>query len=234
MATTYLTKIVDGKTHHFRAMVENNGVDIVHGVFYNWLGKYFEGCGDNNSAISRQKVLIDEKLAEGFKISEFKETLENTVDVYDKAKWHFSGDFPEDLDDFQGYVHTGMFLGWLIDNNLVSDEFKSDHEVEINGFKRQELTGAQIFELCCDGVLMVEDISEIGNQFGLPYFDFDSGNYLADYEQTLGQNVPSLYYIQDTWDNYRTLKEVLDKRFSIGETRTTKNPFGNGGNFFLP
>ncbi|HYC41328.1 MAG TPA: hypothetical protein VEB63_12665, partial [Chitinophagaceae bacterium] len=86
---TYLTKIEDGKTHHFRATVDNNGVAIVHGVFYSWLSKYFEGCGDNVSAIARQKQLVEEKLKEGFQITDFKETFENTVDVYDKAKWHF-------------------------------------------------------------------------------------------------------------------------------------------------
>src|SRR5258706_15953356 len=73
--TTYLTKIENGKTHHFRTTVENNGVAIVHGIFYNWLAKYWEGCGDNASAITRQKQLVDEKLKEGFKITEFKETL---------------------------------------------------------------------------------------------------------------------------------------------------------------
>jgi hypothetical protein len=128
--TTYLTKTEEGKTHHFRATVDNNGVSIVHGIFYIWLEKYFEGCGDNDSAITRQKDLINEKLREGFKITDFIETLENTTDVYDKAKWHFDGDFPKELDDFQGYVHTGMFLGWLVDNGLkvrkgISDIYKS-------------------------------------------------------------------------------------------------------------
>lgn len=171
---TYLTKEENGTTHHFKASVDNNGVDIVHGVFYNWLGKYFEGCGDNASALARQKQLVDEKLKEGYQITDFKETLENTVDVYDKAKWHFSGDFPKDLDDFQGYVHTGMFLGWLIDNDLVSHQFKEDFEEEINKFKNRELTGSQIFERC-DGVLTLEEMSDVGNRFALPYFNFDTG-----------------------------------------------------------
>lgn len=223
--TTYLTKIDDGKTHHFRATVDNNGVDIVHGVFYNWLGKYFEGCGDNASAIARQKQLVEEKQNEGYHITEFKEALENTVDVYDKAKWHFSGEFPEDLDDFQGYVHTGMFLGWLIDNDLVSDEFKNDHVEEIEQFKQQKLTGSQIFERCCDGVLMLEDVSELGNRFALPYFDFDAGQYLTDYENVLAENLPTMYHVADTWDNYMKLKQVLDKRFSDMKNQNNKKPF---------
>ena len=30
--TKYLTKTENGKVHHFKATVQNNGVDIVHGV----------------------------------------------------------------------------------------------------------------------------------------------------------------------------------------------------------
>jgi hypothetical protein len=223
--TTYLTKIEDGKTHHFRATVDNNGVDIVHGVFYNWLGKYFEGCGDNISAKKRQKELVKEKLNEGFQITEFKEILENKVDVYDKAKWHFGGEFPDDLDDFQGYVHTGMFIGWLIDNALMSEEFNADHEAEIQLFKQHELTGSQIFERCCDGVLMLEDISELGNRFALHYFDFETGQYLNDYDTTLSNGLPSMYHVADTWDNYKKLKSVLDKWFTDWKNQNNKKPF---------
>lgn len=223
--TTYLTKTEDGKTHHFRATVDNNGVDIVHGIFYNWLGKYFEGCGDNSSAIERQKQLVDKKLGEGFQITEFTQTLENTTDVYDKAKWHYDGEFPDDLDEFQGFVHTGMFLGWLVDNDLMSDQFKSDFEDEIQEFKSHRLTGSQIFERCCDGVLMLEDISELGNRFALHYFDFDKGKYLADYEAALAGNLPTMYHVVDTWDNYTKLKVVLDKRFTEWKNQNNKKPF---------
>ena len=218
--TTYLTKTEDGKVHHYRATVDTNGVAIVHGVFYNWLGKYWQGCGDNTSAIAKQKELIDEKITEGFQVTEFNETLENTVDVYDKAKWHFGGNFAEDLDEFQGYVHTGMFLGWLIDNDLISEEFKSDHEDELQLFDRRELTGPQVFQRCCDGVLMLEDLSELGNRFALPYFDFETGQYLNDYDEALSKDLPSEYHVSDTWDNYKKIKQVIDKRFLEWKTST--------------
>ena len=43
--------------------------------------------------------------------------------IYDKAKYHYEGDFPQELPMEQAFVHTGMFLSWIIDNNLFSDEF---------------------------------------------------------------------------------------------------------------
>ena len=212
--TIYVTKNEDGKTHHFRATVINHVVDIVQGVFYNWLGKSGQGCGNMEAAQIKQKELIEEKLKEGFEIADFHETLENTVDVYDKAKWHYGGTFAQGLDQSQGFVHTGMFLGWLIDNDLMSEGFRNDHIEEIKEFKSQKLTGAQIFEQCCDGVLTLEDISERGNHFALQYFDFDTGQYLADYESILAKGLPSQYHVADTWDNYEKLKKVLDKRFT--------------------
>lgn len=211
--TIYLTKEVEGKTHHFTTIIENDGVNIIQGVFYNWISKSWQGCENNADALKRQKELVDEKLKEGFNITEYQETLENTMNVYDKAKWHFGGDFPEDLDDFQGYVHTGMFLGWLIDSDLISEEFAENNDYDIELFKQRKITGAQVFEKCCDGVLMLEDISELGNRFALHYFEFENGQYLKDYE-ALSQGYPSQYHVPDTWDNYSTLKAILDKRYN--------------------
>ena len=42
--------------------------------------------------------------------------------VYDKAEFHYDGDFPEDLEDYQGFVHTGMFVAWLIEHDMIDAE----------------------------------------------------------------------------------------------------------------
>ena len=210
----YLTKTADGKTCHFRVSVDNHLVDIVEGIFYNSLNQYAEALGDHDAAIARQQELVQEKLQEGYTETGYVESLENTVSVYDKAKWHFEGDFPGELDDYQGYVHTGMFVGWLIENDLMSEEFRNDLAAEIARFRKKELTGVEIFQRCCDGVLLLEDISEAGNRFTLPYFNFETGQYLADYEMTLAQNLPTIYHVPDTWDNYDKLKQVLDQRYA--------------------
>ncbi|MGV3589041.1 MAG: hypothetical protein ACO1OF_18700 [Adhaeribacter sp.] len=217
--TTYLIKNEADKTFHFRVTVKDHVCSIVEGQFFNWLSKYSQGCENNKAAKEHAEKLVKQKLEEGFKEAKFIETLENEVSVYDKAKWHYGGDFPEDLDDFQGYVHTGMFLGWLIDNDLISEEFKSDHAEEIEKFKNHMMTGSQIFERCCDGVLMLEDLCELGNRFALPYFDFETGQYLNDYETTLAIGLPSLYYVPDTWENYLKLKQILNKRLSIWKSK---------------
>ena len=35
--------------------------------------------------------------------------------IYDNAKSHFLGNFPDSLPIEQAYVHIGMYLGWIID-----------------------------------------------------------------------------------------------------------------------
>ncbi|GAA3967105.1 hypothetical protein [Mucilaginibacter dorajii] len=225
MASTYLTKIVKGKTYHFKATVEDHVVNITEGVFYNWLDQSSEGCRNNDNAIKKQQELVNEKLNEGYQITAYSEVLENSIYIYDKAKWHFGGNFPDELDDFQGYVHTGMYLGWLISRNLVSGQFETDHEQEIALFKKQGITGSQIFERCCDGVLMLEDINEIGNRFSLPYFNFNTGQYLDDYEATLLQSKATLYHVDDNWENYNKLKFVLDERFDNWNMGNSKKTF---------
>jgi hypothetical protein len=211
--TTYLIKTEKGQTHHFRATVEYTGVSIVNGIFYNWLAKSHIGCGDIVSAKAKFEELINEKITEGFIIAEFKEIPENTVDVYDKAKWHFGGNFPDELDMRQAFIHTGMFLGWLIDSKLISDEFRNEFSEEIQAFKERQISGARIFEFI-DGTLMLDNLNEIGNKFALEYFVFETGKYLNDYDQLLSKELPSTYHVKDTWENYEMLKVVLDARFA--------------------
>jgi hypothetical protein len=212
--TIYLTKTVDGKTHHFRITSEDTGLEIIQGIFYISMEKYWQDFDTERRAQDAARKMIDEKIRDGYQVMPYAETPENSMDVYDKAKWHYGGDFPEDLDDFQGYIHTGMFLGWLIDQDLVSNRFKKEHEEEIKLFKEKKLSGAQVYQRALDGVLMLEDISELGNRFGIYYFNMDNGEYLVDYENILGANLPSLYHVQDTWDNYYKLKEMLDSKFA--------------------
>ncbi|HPQ71828.1 MAG TPA: hypothetical protein PKW95_22070 [bacterium] len=132
--------------------------------------------------------------------------------AYDKAKWHYGGEFPEDLDDYQGFVHTGMFLGWLMENDLVSDFFKSEGLDCLQRFLARESTGAQIYEEW-DGVLTSEMLSDLGNAFAQDYYDITAGGYMADYETTLCKGLPTTYHVRDTWENYEKIKQVIDRRY---------------------
>lgn len=133
--------------------------------------------------------------------------------VYDKAKYHYEGrHYPEELPAEQAFVHMGMFLGWLIENGLYSDEFEEDSADLIEAFKGKEQTGPQVFAKC-DGVLADDMLNEEGNRFAADYLDFQHGDFLGDYDEVLGADLPSLYHVEDTWENYEKLKERLDLRY---------------------
>jgi hypothetical protein len=68
--------------------------------------------------------------------------------VYDKAKWHYEGKWPAGLPEYQAYVHTGMFLGWVIDHKLYSEEFEEDCQDDIKAFEKRKLTGPQVYKRC--------------------------------------------------------------------------------------
>ncbi|MBC7650345.1 MAG: hypothetical protein H7101_01195 [Deinococcales bacterium] len=120
-----------------------------------------------------------------------------------------------------------MFLGRLIENDLISDEFKNNYVEEFKKCNQQILTGANIYKRSCDGVLTLEDVSEFGNRFALPYINFDNGQYLGDYEKTLAKNLPSLYEVADNWDNYTKLKPIIISDLANEKMVAIKSHFGN-------
>lgn len=130
--------------------------------------------------------------------------------VYDKAKWHYGGNFRKDLEDHQGFVHTGMFVGWLIDHDMISEEFAP----ETARFRSGELTGAKVYELW-DGVLVDDMLTDEGNRFAQAYFDFETGQYINDYGEILSRGLPTMYHVQDTRANYERLKQRINQRYDV-------------------
>jgi hypothetical protein len=132
--------------------------------------------------------------------------------IYDKAKWHADGDYPGDLDPDHAFHHTGMYFGWLVERNLLAPEFLDDIVEDVEAFKTKVITAPMLFRRL-DGVLSSDMLGAAGNGFTSAYFDFERGRYLTDYDQVLASGLPSQYHVADTWQNYETLKQVLDQRF---------------------
>ena len=166
-------------------------------------------CGTEENAENEGEVIKEEYLNKKFEVVETKRP-EKFDGVYDKAKWHFCGDFPKELDQFQGYVHTGFYITWLIANDFFetnNDEFLT---TEVQKVKQRERTGAEFFQKCLDGVLMDDDLTELGNKFTFSYYE--KGDFHEDYSESLGNEFPTLYHIQDNWENYEQFKLIIDKK----------------------
>ncbi len=131
--------------------------------------------------------------------------------IYDNAKTHFLGNFPESLPIEQAYVHIGMYLGWIIENDLYSEYFEDEAEIQIFRFKRREISCTILSEIW-DGYLGFELFNKVGNMF--TYYYYGGGLYRNDYEQTLVNELPSLYHVTDTWENYEKMASRMSMRYT--------------------
>lgn len=132
--------------------------------------------------------------------------------VYDKAKYHYENfEAEENLPLKQAYVHTGFFLGWLIENDMVSEWFKKHFDNVIQDFKQRKITGPEAYEKS-GGVFAQDMVNEEGHQFTMYYFDFSSGEYRYHYLEAFDCE-PTVYHVEDTWENYDHIKDWIDNEY---------------------
>jgi hypothetical protein len=131
--------------------------------------------------------------------------------IYDKAKNHFQGKFPEILPIEQAYVHIGMYLGWIITRELYSTYFEEEAETQIFRFLRREMQCTILSEVW-DGYLGPELFNDEANAFTVEYYQ--GGDYLKDYQEVLVKDLPSVYHVSDTWENFDLLCDRLNQRFT--------------------
>lgn len=228
--TIYLTKVDGDQMHHFRLTVQANGIFIVAGQFYHYLLSLFHGIGLPANQVTEKEQhklremaeeFVRRQIDDGYVLTPYVETKENTIQVYDNAKFHYEGNFPEELDIRQAYVHTGLFLGWLIERNLINEAYFAEFKPALEAFRKREMTGPVIFEILLGGELAIEMLSEQGNRFAITYFDFIDGQYLHDYRHVLALNETSVYHVADSWENYELMKQVIDQRYAawLDQTR---------------
>ena len=135
--------------------------------------------------------------------------------AYDRADWHYGGDFPEGLAPENGGTHIGMFLAWAIINGLEGDLHREESQDALQAVRERRMTGRDFLFQECDEKFWDEDLSDEGNAFASWYYqgEDDGSPYLADYEQILGGEVATLYHVEDTWENFDKLAPTIDQRF---------------------
>lgn len=130
--------------------------------------------------------------------------------IYDRAKHHFLGEFPSILPIEQAYVHIGMFLGWMLEKGLYSNIFEDEEAHQVLRFKNRDVT-CSILSAMWDGYLGEDLFNEEGNAFSVYYYQ--SGMYRNDYQEVLASHLPSIYHVDDTWENYEKIKERINQRY---------------------
>ncbi len=130
--------------------------------------------------------------------------------IYDQAREHFLGKFPDELPIEQAYLHIGIYMGWMIESNLYSDYFLDESEIQMFRFQRRQISCTVLSEVW-DGHLGPEMFNDEGNAFCEDYYLV--GDYVEDYINTLCTSYPTMYHVADTWQNYSLMKEKLNDRF---------------------
>ena len=135
--------------------------------------------------------------------------------AYDRADWHYGGDFPKDLPPEAGGTHIGMFLAWAITRELEGLFHREESAASLQAVRERRMTGREFLTKECDEKFWAEDLSDEGNAFAEAYYQKDgAASYLADYEEAFGAGRPSLYHVEDTWTNLDLIAPVLDWRLS--------------------
>jgi len=132
--------------------------------------------------------------------------------IYDKAKWHVDGRFPTNLPTSQALVHIGFFLGWAVNNALVSESFVSEFGDEITKFKDGTITGPQLLGIAGE-TLSSDELNPTGNLFAGAYYA--TGQYFEDYGDTMCKDLPSAYHVSDSQNNFEATSRILNRRFTI-------------------
>lgn len=167
-------------------------------------------CSTAEEAISFFEIEKQAYLQKKYHEVEFHPVEDDFSGIFDQAKWHFGGDFPSELPEFQGYVHTGFFIAWLIEHKLFAwnDELISSR---IKKVIDREITGAEFYQDYLDGTFSTDLLTPEGAEFAFAYYH--KGSFTEDYTNALGENFDSLYSIKDTWTNYEKLKPIINRRF---------------------
>jgi hypothetical protein len=133
---------------------------------------------------------------------------------YDCDEWHSSGDYPADLPPESAGTHIGMFLAWAIINGLAGEQHRQHSKRELDTVQARQMTGREFLRLCCDGSIADCDLNEEGNAFARHYYGEygkSMGEYFYDYAWVAGVARPSFYHVEDTWENYDLIAEVIDE-----------------------
>jgi hypothetical protein len=149
---------------------------------------------------------------------------------YDKAKWHYGAKtFPADLPIENGGTHIAFFLRWCIEKDFICKDILDDNPTEIQQIKNGKLDCRHFFFNWMDGVFSSEELNAKGAKFANVYYSNDKtkfaktyGYYLTDYNNWLeshrdltekyGYN--AYFYVENTNDNYSSIKTIIDNRYN--------------------
>lgn len=135
--------------------------------------------------------------------------------VFDRAAFHRDTVAGHGLPESQAWVHSGILFGWAVERGLVASWLRDRTPDAFRAFADRTLTGPGLLA-AWDGNLLDDMFNDEGLAFLAAYWtssgDPEFGSYIEDYRSVLVDGLASDYHVEDTWQNYRRMVDVLDAR----------------------
>jgi hypothetical protein len=130
----------------------------------------------------------------------------------DKAGYYLDDVRNLGLSDDHAENHTLFYLRWLIENNLISQDYLKETAETLNEWRAGKATIREVYRFW-GSVLMDDMLSPEANAFTAGYYAEECGGYLGDCSATLAGRLASSYHVDYSEANYQKIKTVLDRRY---------------------
>lgn len=127
----------------------------------------------------------------------------------DRIDWHIEDNIPADVKMENSAIHIGFYMNWLIETELLDEDFISENKSEIEDLIKHKKTGLDFLIDQCDGKLISSILNHQGASFTSYYYD----SYLDDFVDVVGDATDFFYEVEDCIENYQLIKAIVDKRF---------------------
>nr|WP_229692277.1 hypothetical protein [Paenibacillus radicis (ex Gao et al. 2016)] len=107
---------------------------------------------------------------------------------------------------------------------MISKQSRKEDVSEIELVKKNEMTGAQIYRRNWDGVLSSKELSDEADAFAREYLNIHNDIYTAvDFTNLLAADLPTIYHVEDSIDNYHKIEPIITKRYQDWMSRNKSN-----------
>ena len=117
-------------------------------------------------------------------------------------------------------MHTGFFLAWLVDRDMVSGLIADESADLISALRSRRGRPGDLYAKW-DGVLVPEMLNDEGNAFARAYYE---QRFFDDYASLFPE--ADAYKVRGTWKNYDRLAPLLDVRLAEWRAGIGRTPEG--------
>lgn len=133
--------------------------------------------------------------------------------AFDKMDWH-AVTFTDSIPYENAGTHIGMYLAWLVNNDLIQDDWREEFADAFERVRSREMTGRDLLVECLDEALPEELMVDEALEFTGEYY---VTSYIDDFAAALAEeDVDSefaVYLHEDTWENYDRIEHVINEKF---------------------